>query len=126
MIYINTQCLFCFKQFTRPRKAREHVKKLHLKYYKLDDLILCPHLVCRMDEVVLGGGDRSDQPVDGQSVGRHTDGDHAVGKGGQAEFGGIGESLHRRAMLAPAGGQCADNDGHSPGYRMRGPELSTL
>jgi hypothetical protein len=55
MICINTQCLFCFKQFTRPRKAREHVEKLHLKHYALDDLIPCPHPVCKMDEVVLGG-----------------------------------------------------------------------
>jgi hypothetical protein len=53
MIYINTQCLFYFKQFTRPRNAYEHIEKLYLKYYKLDDLIPCPHLVYKMDEVVL-------------------------------------------------------------------------
>ncbi len=51
----STECLFCFKQFTRPRKAREHVEKLHLKHYKLDDLIPCPHPICKMDEVVLSG-----------------------------------------------------------------------
>jgi hypothetical protein len=55
MVYINTQCLFCSKQFTLPRKAREHVEQLHLKYYKLDDLIPCPYLVCEMDGVILRG-----------------------------------------------------------------------
>lgn len=55
MICITTKCLFCFKKFTRPRKACEHVEKLHLKYYELDDPIPCPHLVCKKDGVILGG-----------------------------------------------------------------------
>jgi hypothetical protein len=55
MICTNTHCLFCSKTFTRPRKARDHVEKLHLKYYEIDDLIPCPHPVCKMDEVVPSG-----------------------------------------------------------------------
>jgi hypothetical protein len=45
MICIYTYCLFCFDQFNHPRKAREHMEKLHLGYCKLDDSIPCPHLV---------------------------------------------------------------------------------
>ena len=32
MACLSTQCLFCFKQFTRPRKAREHMER-HLIFY---------------------------------------------------------------------------------------------
>jgi hypothetical protein len=55
MTCINTQCLFCFKQFSRSRKACQHVEKLHLKYYKLDDPIPCPYPACVIDGVVLSG-----------------------------------------------------------------------
>ena len=55
MICINIQCLFCFKQFTCPCKAYKHVKKLHLKYYALDNLIPCSYLVYKINKVVLSG-----------------------------------------------------------------------
>ncbi len=60
------QCLFCFSDtqlsyesrtfsFSRPRKAREHVERQHLRFYKANDPIPCPHPACTEDGVVLGG-----------------------------------------------------------------------
>jgi len=48
------QCLFCYKQLSRPRKACEHMER-HLIFYQLDDPIPCPHPVCQKDGVILGG-----------------------------------------------------------------------
>src|SRR5271170_8053486 len=56
IICSSTQCLFCLGDtqlphearifcFSRPRKAREHVERQHLRFFNADDLISCPHLL---------------------------------------------------------------------------------
>lgn len=53
----STQCLFCLGNtllpyeartfcFSRPRKAREHVERQHLRFFKAMDPIPCPHPEC--------------------------------------------------------------------------------
>lgn len=57
----NRQCIFCLcknqmaDEFSRPRKAREHVEKQHLRWFKQDDLIPCPDEFCRRSGVILYG-----------------------------------------------------------------------
>ncbi|KAH6676010.1 hypothetical protein B0J14DRAFT_626351 [Halenospora varia] len=55
MIYSSKQCPFCFKEFCRPRKMREHAENQHLKLYKVDELIPCPNPVCEKGGVILSG-----------------------------------------------------------------------
>lgn len=55
MTLSNRQCLFCFRCFCRPRKAREHTEGQHLRQYKLGASIPCPHPVCEKKELVLNG-----------------------------------------------------------------------
>jgi hypothetical protein len=63
MICSSTQCLFCLGDtrlphesrifcFSRPRKAREHVERQHLRFFNANDLISCPHPECK--EVLQG------------------------------------------------------------------------
>jgi hypothetical protein len=57
----NKQCIFCIcktgqtNDFCRPRKAREHVERQHLRFFHQDDVIPCPDLYCRMSGVLLFG-----------------------------------------------------------------------
>jgi hypothetical protein len=50
---LNTQCIFCLGSpelpleirvfcFCRPRKAREHVERMHLRFLKADEPLPCP------------------------------------------------------------------------------------
>lgn len=61
VIINNRQCIFCIcktgqvQEFCRPRKAREHVEKQHLRFFGQDDLIPCPDEYCRLSGVVLFG-----------------------------------------------------------------------
>ncbi|KAH6666137.1 hypothetical protein B0J14DRAFT_643409 [Halenospora varia] len=55
MIYSSKQCPFCFKEFCRPCKMREHAENQHLKLYKVDELIPCPNPVCDKEGVILNG-----------------------------------------------------------------------
>jgi hypothetical protein len=54
IIYTSTQCLFCLKNtqlsyksrafcFSRPRKAREHVERQHLRFLTPNEPMPCPH-----------------------------------------------------------------------------------
>lgn len=57
----NRQCIFCIcktgqsQEFCRPRKAREHVEKQHLRFFGEKDLIPCPDKFCRLSGLVLFG-----------------------------------------------------------------------
>jgi hypothetical protein len=57
----NRQCIFCIcktnqiTNFCRPRKAREHVEKQHLRWFQITDLIPCPDEYCRSRGIVLVG-----------------------------------------------------------------------
>lgn len=55
MVYSSKQCPFCFREFCRPRKMREHAENQHLKLYKVDELIPCPNPVCEKKGVILSG-----------------------------------------------------------------------
>jgi Protein of unknown function (DUF3435) len=63
MICTSTQCLFCLGNnqlsyesrtfcFSRPRKAREHVERQHLRFLTPNEPMPCPHPQC--DEVLQG------------------------------------------------------------------------
>jgi Protein of unknown function (DUF3435) len=63
MICTSTQCLFCLGSaglpyesrtfcFSRPRKAREHVERQHLRFLPSNEPIPCPHPQC--EEVLQG------------------------------------------------------------------------
>jgi len=57
----NNECIFCVcktglsRPFCRARKAREHVERQHLVFFRQDDLIPCPDPFCRLSGIVLFG-----------------------------------------------------------------------
>jgi Protein of unknown function (DUF3435) len=57
----NKACIFCIcktgqrQEFSRPRKAREHVERQHLRFFRDDDLIPCPDSYCRSSGIVIFG-----------------------------------------------------------------------
>jgi hypothetical protein len=57
----NSECIFCVcktgqsRPFCRARKAREHVERQHLVFFRQDDLIPCPDPYCRLSGIVLFG-----------------------------------------------------------------------
>jgi hypothetical protein len=57
VIYSSKQCPFCFKQFCRPRKMREHAENQHLKLYKVDEPIPCSNPVCEKQGLIFNGHD---------------------------------------------------------------------
>jgi hypothetical protein len=57
IICTSTQCIFCLGNaqlsyesrtfcFSRPRKAREHVERQHLRFLPLNEPMYCPHPQC--------------------------------------------------------------------------------
>jgi hypothetical protein len=63
MVYTSTQCLFCLGNagllyewrtfcFSRPRKAREHIKRQYLRFLSPNEAMSCPYPQC--EEVLQG------------------------------------------------------------------------